>query len=76
MENNHHLNCLASICQCDTNLNYKNEVVWYPGEKVCQRTPYMKFQQKQVDINKWVEKGVFKNVDQGYTANELETRSI
>lgn len=72
----HHLICEAPICQDDPNLNYKIEVIWRPGEKVCLKKPYQKFQKKQLDINFWVEKGKFKNIDQIYNANDLETLSI
>jgi hypothetical protein len=76
MENNHYLNCEAPICQGDPNPNYKDEVIWYPGEKVCQKTPLQKFQRKQKEINELVVKGIFKNIDTPYTANDLETKSI
>lgn len=68
--------CNASICNCDQNKNYKKEVVWYPGEEVCQKTPYTKFQKKQLEINRDVKSGHFKHLDRCYTAHELETTSI
>ena len=70
--NQHNLNCEAAICQGDPNPNYRQEVSWYPGEKVCLKSPYEKFQKKQLDINKWVAKGKFRNIDTPYTANDLE----
>ncbi len=76
MSEKHYLICLAPICKEDRNPNFKEEVIWCPGEPVCSKTPYQEFQRKQVDINKWVEKGIFKNIDKMYTANDLETRSI
>ena len=76
MKIQHHLICEAAICQGDSNLNYKNEVWWYPGEKVCKKGPYLNFQQKQSDINRWVIQGKFRNIDQAYTANDLETKLI
>lgn len=76
MKDAHHLQCEAPICHGDPNPNYKKEVIWWPGELVCQKRPYEKFQKKQVDINKLVAGGVFKNIDEPYTANELETRAI
>ena len=72
----HYLECEAPICIGDPESNYKNEVLWYAGEPVCQKTPYQKFQKKQIDVNKWVAKGKFANLDIPYTAHELETRSI
>ena len=72
----HHLICEAPICQGDPNPCYKNEVLWYPGEIVCKKGPYLKFQKKQIDINRWVTQGKFRNVDQAYTANDLETKLV
>jgi len=76
MGNEHHLNCEAPICQEDPNPNYKNEVLWYPGEKVCKKSPYEKFQIKQIEINKLVKENKFKDIDKAYTANDLELNSI
>lgn len=72
----HYLNCEAPICAGDPNQNYKKELVWYSGEKICQRGPYEKFQKVQVEINKQVKKGKFKNIDKPYTANDLEKGCI
>jgi hypothetical protein len=72
----HRLICNTPICQDDINPNYKDEVIWYPGERICKKFPYRKFQIKQLEINKLVAMGKFKNVDIPYTANELETKSI
>ena len=76
MKDKHHLHCNAPICQNDDNLNWKNDTVWYAGEPVCMKSPYQKFQQKQKDINKWVAKGKFRNMDIPYTAHDLETKLI
>ncbi len=76
MLNKHYLFCDAPVCAGDPNLNYKNEVLWYPSEKVCGQKPYERFQQKQLQINKETENGTFKNLDESYGANELENRSI
>ena len=76
MENKHHLTCPAPICQDDPNLNFKSEVVWRPGESVCKKTPYQKFQKKQMEINRLVKKGKFKNMDYAYTASQLENSSV
>ena len=74
--NKHLENCPAPICQCDENPNYKKEVLWYPGEEVCNKRPIQKFQKVQLEINKLVEKGAFKNIKKSYTAHQLETTSI
>ena len=71
MNDVHYLVCSAPICQDDPNPNYKNEVIWRPGEKVCKKTPYEEFQ-----INELVRKSKFKNMDHAYTASELENRSV
>jgi len=76
MHEKHYLICNAPTCQDDPNLNYRNEVIWYPGEKICKKSPYKRFQIKQIEINKLVGIGKFKNIDIPYTANDLETKSI
>jgi hypothetical protein len=76
MKYNHSENCTAAICAGDTNKDYKKEIVWCAGEKVCNRKPFLKFQKKQLDINKEIKKGTFRNIDKAYTANELEACSI
>lgn len=75
-EEQHHLECKAPICVEDSNPNYKKEVIWRPGELVCQKTPYQKFQKKQLEINELLKKGEFKNMEFSYTANDLETYAI
>ena len=72
----HHLICKAAICQGDPNENYKNEVIWRPGEIVCKKGPYQQFQRKQIEINKCVKEGKFKHLDTAYTAYDLETKLI
>ena len=72
----HHLICEAPICNGDPNPNYKDEVIWWPGEIFCKRKPYEKFQEKQLEINKLVKSGKFKNVDTPYTARDLEEMTV
>lgn len=74
--NKHLDNCSAAICNQDTNPNYKDEVLWYPGEQVCRNKPYEKFQLKQIKINELVRNSKFNKVDLGFTANELECLKI
>ena len=76
MSKEHYLVCSAPICQDDLNPSDKDEVIWYPGERICKKSPYEKFQIKQIEINKLVAMGKFKNIDIPYTANDLETKSI
>ena len=76
MENIHNLVCNTPICAGDPDRNFKTEVIWCPGEPVCKQVPHTKFQKKQIEINKLVELNKFRNIDRGYTANELEDNSI
>ncbi len=73
---NHNENCNAPICADDSRENWKHDVQWYAGEEVCQKNPKQKFQRVQVEVNKSVKSGHFKNLDIPYTAHELETRSV
>jgi len=75
-EQEHYLKCRASICANDPEPNFKDETLWYPGERVCREFPYQEFQRKQLSINILVQKGRFKNMDKPYTANELENLCI
>jgi hypothetical protein len=68
--------CEAPICAGDSNPNYKKEVVWYPGEVVCGKSPYQSFQRKQAKINRFVAKGEFKHPDRYFTAEMLEKRTV
>lgn len=72
----HHEYCNAAICAGDPEPDYKNEAPWYPGEEICQKKPFQKFQKVQTIINKEVKNGTFKNIDVPHTAHELETRLI
>lgn len=76
MKYNHYEYCNAAICAGDPNLDYKENVVWYAGEEVCQKKPFQKFQRKQSVINQEVKKGTFRNLTESYTADELEHKSI
>jgi hypothetical protein len=72
---NHNLLCPAAICNDDPNPNYKNEVVWLPGEPICKRTPLEKYQIIQNRINEGFKKGGFQDSD-GFTASQLESTSF
>lgn len=72
----HRLNCNAAICNEDCNLNFKCDVVWYPGEPVCKQAPFQEFQKKQLEINKLVVLGKFKNMEYRFTAEMLERMLI
>ena len=75
MKTNHWELCEAPICANDFNKEYKTEVIWYAGEEVCQKKPYQLFQKRQSKINRWNEKGLFRNPQYYFTANDLEARS-
>lgn len=75
MNYKHNLECGAPICAGDTNPQYKKEVVWHPGEVVCQKKPYQKFQRLQARINRYVQTGRFKHQDRYWTADMLEKRT-
>lgn len=62
------MNCVAPMCA-----GYDTEdIVWYPGERVCQKKPFTKWQKRQAMINRWVEKGQFKNAETYFTKDMLE----
>jgi hypothetical protein len=70
----HYENCSAPICSCDSNPDYKDEVIWYAGEQVCRHQPYELFQERQIEMNKLVSQGRY-DVDRYYTARDLEKLS-
>ena len=42
--------CDAPICQDSMESDFKENVIWYPGEEVCYKKPYKLFQKVQVKI--------------------------
>jgi hypothetical protein len=74
IDERHFINCPAPICNCDPNLDYKNEVVWCAGEDICKHKPYQKFQEQQVKLNKLFRKG--KIEDSSFSAKQLEGLKI
>lgn len=72
MQQEHYLHCEAPICNDDPNPHYKTEVIWLPGELVCKRQPYQKFQIVQHRINKAVKAGTFRDINKAFTAQSLE----
>jgi len=71
----HNDECTAPICSDDNNPNYKKDVMWYPGESVCGKSPMTKWQRNQRKINRKVAKGTFKHTDTFFTAETLERMS-
>ena len=70
----HAMICEAAICAGDTNPNFKKEIIWYPGEPVCQKRPYQKFQKKQALINRYYARDKFKYSGYYWTAEMLDNR--
>lgn len=64
--------CPGSICVGDDTPNWKENVIWYPGEFVCTRKPYAHVQKVQHRINKLLLKGVFKNPKRWFTYKTLD----
>lgn len=71
----HWENCEASICQdkraYEENPEWEKTVAWYPGEPVCGKKPYTKWQKRQTRINRWVEAGKWKYPGLYFTAESL-----
>lgn len=77
MKERHYLTCSAVICNDDPNPFYRDHVIWWPGELICTRKPYEKYQQVQIRINKAIKDGKFKDKNIiPFTANELENSSF
>lgn len=76
----HHLLCEANIC-ADTRCyvdqpNWQKELTWFPGEAVCGKTPFTKWQKRQAKINRLHAKGLFKHGDKFYfTVESLLNRT-
>ena len=66
--------CPAPLCMSCKKQGWKEDFVWYPGEKICDRKPYTGIQKKQKKINELVKKGDFVHTDRYFTAEMLEDR--
>ena len=66
----HSLQCDAPICHDD-----HGKALWYPGESVCGKTPFKKFQKRQAKINRWIAKGEMKYPHGYWTAAMIEKTS-
>lgn len=80
----HYLKCEAPICadlqaydpkHNPGHENWKEDVIWYPGEIVCRKPPYTKWQRRQLTINKWHEQGLFKRPELYWNVNMLMNRT-
>ena len=72
----HHSVCECAICNDDPNPNNKNEAKWWPGESVCQRKPHKEYQNIQKRINEAFKEGRFQDLEEPFTANELEASTL
>jgi len=63
--------CEAPMCMGDPTKNWKENVIWHPGEPVCQKRPFNKVQKRQAQINRWVKKGEFKYPELCFTYRKL-----
>ena len=63
--------CLAPLCQDD----YTDTYIWYPGEPVCTKKPYTKWQKQQHKINKHIGKQTKPHyLNEALTVPDLEHR--
>ena len=70
----HELECEAPICMGDSNPNFKKEVIWCPGESICQKTP-LKIKQRMKRISEVYAKGNLQDLE-GMTFSELERSTL
>ena len=60
----HYLICESPLCADERAYkgipNWESGVPWYPGEPMCRRKPYTKWQKRQARINRLYDKGLFK----------------
>jgi len=69
--------CEAPICQDERGYydpDWKKNVIWYPGEPVCQKTPLTLWQKRQKLTNRWLANGEFKYKDEYYFTVEMLMR--
>lgn len=69
------MKCDGVICVADQSKEWKNKVIWYPGERECTSQPFNKWQKMQRKINKRVKAGTFKYMGLYFTAHDLEKLS-
>lgn len=71
----HWRKCEGAICKDDPTPDWKKNVVWYPGEPLCQKGPYSRWQKNQSKINRYLKKGRLTHPRTCYTAEMLERRN-
>ena|SRR6185437_12149917 len=67
----HWKTCEAPICFDDTTPDWKQYVIWYPGEKICFFQGYEKVRQVQTSINDLLKQKRLKNPYQVFTFEML-----
>ena len=72
----HWRKCEGPICKDDPTPDWKKNVIWYPGESLCQKGPYFKWQKTQGKINRLLKKEKLKYPKTCYTAEMLERKQI
>jgi len=76
----HWLICEAPICADERAYKdqpgWKHEVLWYPGETVCGRRPFTKWQKRQSRINRWHAKEEFKHGDKFYFTEKMLVQGV
>jgi hypothetical protein len=75
MREKHLVKCKAPICVSSKKKGWKKNLVWYPGEKVCDRRPLTKVQKFQKEINKLRRKKKFKYTNHYFTYEILERKN-
>jgi len=72
----HWQRCEAPICAGDPNSNFPKEVIWYPGEAVCVKSPSTHWQRVQRRLNRLLRKSLLKHLWTYYTVEMLEKRQL
>lgn len=73
MYTDHFLDCEGVMCQDDPTSEWKDNVVWYPDEPICQKVPLEKWQKTARKIQKLYKSGKLKyGLQRYFTATMLE----
>jgi hypothetical protein len=67
--------CPGAICVGDDTKDWQKNVIWYPGEPVCGKKPYLHGQKIQTRINRLMKKGLFKYPQRYFTWEMLQAQS-
>ncbi len=72
----HYETCEAPLCAEDREPELADVRIWYPGEPVCGKRPYTRWQKAQRRINRRVEKGTFKYTQMYFTRPMLDGMKV